>query len=236
MQDQSSQSSGQLHLFFRHVETMPNDVERSLLENFSESERTRLDAIKSPGRRLEYLVSRDLMRDALSGLFDRDPASWIFEERRGESPLVTNLPPGHNINLSHSKGLICFAVADSPMGIDIEARQHQRDYSRLAKMFMTEDERRALVDIADPGAFFYRCWCIKEAFYKAHPKTQQEHLHFTGISVTELEQDSVWHLLEGQVDEHYLVAATRDRVPQIHCHYYPGETSWAKPFSRNPRA
>ena len=209
---------------------MSEDEEQSILGWLSPSENERLASFKIPGRRLEYLVSRHLMREALSGLFGESPQSWLIEDRTREQPLITNLPAGQYTNLSHSKGLICFAVADTTLGVDIEARQQQRDYNRLAKMFMTGEEREELAKSADPSAFFYRCWCAKEAFYKAHPKIDQDSLHFTSIAVADLDRSDNWHLVEGTVDNHYLVAATRKREIVTRCHYHPANTNWPKPF------
>lgn len=230
MNDHPSHAPGQLHLHFRHVAPLSADEEETILDWLSSSEAARLASIESPGRRLEYLVSRRLMRDALSGLFDEAQHSWQFEERLRQQPLIANLPRGQHTNLSHSKGLICFAIADTALGVDIEACQQQRDYGRLAKLFMTEDERRELTRLADPSNYFYRCWCAKEAFYKAQPKAEQGPLHFTAIAVAELDRSDDWYLIEGSVDEHYLVAATRRRKIVTRCHYYPRNTDWPRPF------
>ena len=209
---------------------MPDDDEQSILNRLSASETARLASIRSPSRRLEYLVSRRLMREALGELFGAEARSWRFEERPGEPPLIADLPHGFHINLSHSKGLICFAIADTALGLDIEACRRQRDYSRLARMFMTADERSELDRLADPCAFFYRCWCAKEAFYKAQPKAEQAPLHFTGIAVADLDSGGDWRLIEGSIDEHYLVVAIRQGEIALHCHYHPGDAAWSRPF------
>ena len=216
---------------FSHVSPLSADAERAIRDRFGATETARLESIKHPDRRLEYLTSRRLMRDALAELFDPGAQGWQFEERRGQPPSIAELGPRYHINLSHSKGLICFAIADAPVGIDIEACERRRDYARLARLFMTEAERARLSNSADPSTFFYRCWCIKEAFYKAQPKDRQASLHFSGIEVADLEHDAGWHLTEGRVDDHYLVATTRQQIRGTDCHYYFEDEPWQRPFA-----
>ena len=227
---QPEQATGQLHLHFCHVSRLSSTEEQAVVECLSSSEIERLESFKHPNRRVEYLVSRRLMRDALCEQFGENPEYWDFDDRRGEVPQIRNLPDRHHVNLSHSKGLVCFAIADAQMGVDIEAQRAERDYSRLAKMFMTGREREALNHQVDPSTYFYRCWCAKEAYYKAHTKAEQSALHFTGIEVSDLDQAQDWQLVEGRIDEHYLVAATRQGSVTTHCHYHSTDAEWSRPF------
>ena len=221
---------GQLLLCFSRVYELDRESELTLLGQFSSSEHKRLDSIKSPARRLEYLCSRLMMRHALNHYFD-DRKIWQFEEKSGHSPQVSNLPSGVHLNLSHSKGIICFAIADMPVGVDIEACEQRQDFAALGKMFMNDSERTTLAELSDPMAYFYRCWCVKEAWYKAHTAAEQEDLHFTGIAIDEISQShNHWHLTEGLIGNHYLVAASEKTPSQIHCHYFPDEESWKESF------
>lgn len=233
LQIQSQFPPGHLLLCFSQVLEPKRDIEQGLLAQFSTSEKARLESIKSSSRRSEYLCSRILMRDALNQIFEVANLSWEFEEQNGYSPRVSNLPSGIHTTLSHSRGVICFAISDMPIGVDIEAHDRQRDFNALGKLFMNDLERKKLATLAEPAAYFYRCWCVKEAYYKAQPTADQEHLHFTGISIDDIDRSNDgWHLTEGKIEDHYLVAVSRQRPSQIQCHYFPSQNSWRTPFAR----
>ena len=173
------------------------------------------------------------MREALDAVFPDFRQDWNFEEQVGRSPRVTNLPSEIHVNLSHSKGIICFAISDMPIGVDIEACERQRDFYALSKMFMNDSERERLAAMNEPSAFFYRCWCVKEAYYKAQPLAEQENLHFTGIALDDIDNSDIdWYLTEGKVGEYYLAAASLNRPRQITCHYFPSESPWQTPFTQ----
>ena len=158
--------------------------------------------------------------------------TWQFEEKAGYSPRISNLPPGVQVNLSHSKGIICFAIADMPIGVDIEACEHRGNFAELGKMFMNDSERKKMAELSDPMSYFYRCWCVKEAWYKAHTAAEQENLHFTGIAIDEISHGhSHWHLTEGRIGNYFLVAASENMPRQIQCYYFPDERSWQEPFT-----
>ncbi|MCP4390050.1 MAG: hypothetical protein GY802_17280, partial [Gammaproteobacteria bacterium] len=119
-------------------------VENSLQPLLSDSELARLESIGGKTRRREYLLSRALMRHALSQSFQRQDSDWRFNDVPQSMPLVDNLPAGTYISLSHSKGFICFAISASPLGIDLEATGKQRDFSALAEVFMNQEEQTCL--------------------------------------------------------------------------------------------
>lgn len=75
-------------------------------------------------------------------------------------------PAGGQIhfNLSHSDGYIAAAVADCPVGIDVETNV-DRD-GKIAKRFFSEEEQQAIRDAEDPQLAFRRIWTRKEAYVK----------------------------------------------------------------------
>ena len=68
--------------------------------------------------------------------------------------------PNFHFNISHSENLIAVAVADSPVGVDIEKK---RDANlKIAQRFFTEEEKNF---VKDSDSFFY-VWTRKEALLK----------------------------------------------------------------------
>lgn len=101
--------------------------------------------ITSPARRLEWLVSRVMVRRVLG-----DGVSTVYDGRR---PCLVG--SDKHISVSHSDHQVALMVADAECGIDIE--NSTRDFSRVSRRFLGADEK--VEDLA-------MAWCIKEAAYK----------------------------------------------------------------------
>ena len=165
------------------------------------------------------------MRHALSQNFHYSENEWLFTERPGLPPEISNLPANTYYSLSHSKGLICFAIANAPIGIDIELADANRDFLALAKIFMNNEDlhylkqnTKALADI------FYRTWCAKEAYYKAIPSDKQHEISYKEISGQALiRNETGWSLTEGKIDQFYISVAMKNKPEDIICHYFPKE-------------
>jgi len=70
-------------------------------------------------------------------------------------------------NMSDSGGLLLVAVADVPVGVDIEKRRPM-DVIKFARRFFTESEANALEALpeVDRETAFFRAWTCKEAYVK----------------------------------------------------------------------
>lgn len=211
-----------LRLWFSKISQASLAVENSLQPMLSDSELKRLESIGGKTRRREYLLSRALMRHALSQSFQRQDSDWRFNDLPGSMPLVDNLPPDTYISLSHSKGFICFAISASPLGIDLEATDKQRDFSALAEVFMNQQEQACLrANPSGQAGYFYRVWSAKEACYKQLSSTQQTVKSLKQIHYAELaEKNAPGYLFEASIDDFVLAAMIADRPQEISCHYY----------------
>jgi 4'-phosphopantetheinyl transferase len=191
-----------LQLWFTSVSDSTMDEERKVLDLFSDSEIGRLNEITSNRKRREYLLSRALMRHALWQHFQPQADTWQFVERSGATPLISNLPEGIHFSLSHSGGLICFAIADCTVGIDIETFHRRRDFSAMAEAFMNDEELAHLKQNETIQAdYFYRTWCAKEAYFKALPAAEQTTTFLRKISYSDLTENSTeWQLIEGKTE------------------------------------
>jgi 4'-phosphopantetheinyl transferase len=211
-----------LQLWFARVSDSTMDIEQTVQALFSVSELKRLDLIKGNNKRREYLLSRALMRHALSRYFHLEENEWLFIERPDSAPGITNLPENIHISLSHSSGFICFAISTSPMGIDLEAADKRRDFSALAEVFMNDRELDCLVQSESEQAdYFYRIWCAKEAYYKTLSSTEQSATTLEKICISSLiEGDDNWHLIEGKIDQYRFAAMIKNKPYKINCSYF----------------
>ena len=86
-------------------------------------------------------------------------------------------------NLSHSNSAVACAIADKPVGIDL---QYMRDFDiKLARRFFTKDEQDFINQSKDTKVAFYTIWTKKEAFLKCTGKGLCE---ISSTSVFEAEQ------------------------------------------------
>jgi 4'-phosphopantetheinyl transferase len=72
-----------------------------------------------------------------------------------------------HFNLSHSGDCIALALADVPVGLDVERLREQRDFPGLLQRVFHPVERERMRAHGQPLAAFYQAWTRKEAFLKA---------------------------------------------------------------------
>lgn len=70
---------------------------------------------------------------------------------------------GH-ISVSHCATAVAVAVAETPVGIDVESHRYEK-MRRVARRFIAAD---ALATDADSPTMLAATWCAKEAIYKLH--------------------------------------------------------------------
>lgn len=214
-------STQRLTLWFSKVDEATIAAEQAVLDCLSPSEEQRLRRIRPANKRREYLLSRSLMRHALSETFGGSPRQWCLHEQQHASPRAQQLPDGIHLSLSHSGGYICFAVASCPVGVDIEIVRTDRDYLSSASFFMDEEERAQLLAAEDSQVdFFYRSWSAKEAWYKALAPQEQAQTTMRSIRYAAVREGyGGRRLIEGHSNEFRLatvVLADTVRFEQAH--------------------
>lgn len=234
MQSNPTSSPQILQLWFSRLSDSTIEIEQSIQKLLSPSETKRLESIKSDNRRREYLLSRALMRHALSQKFHLQEKDWQFIEQPESAPVIHNLPENIYFSLSHSRGFICFAISSCPMGIDIEASNKRRDFPALAAMFMNNEELDNLVQNESTEIdYFYRVWCAKEAYYKSLPSSEQKATLLKKIRFSALiESDDNWHLIEGKIDQYRFAAMIKNKPYKINCSYFLSSDKCLDGFGR----
>ncbi|MEH6459649.1 4'-phosphopantetheinyl transferase family protein [Chitinimonas sp. JJ19] len=157
-----------------HLELVPCDrltAELQAAGSFalSGSEQARLDAISAPRRRAQFLAGHYLARRLLSQAYGGQPADWQIDSQAGEPPRVVGRA-GLSVSLSHSGDWLLCAVADGPVGVDLELAKPGRDIAGMAAMVCHPAEQATLVGLAPTAALaqFTEYWTLKEAWLKSH--------------------------------------------------------------------
>ena len=122
---------------------------------------------KCPGRAEE--TARELLLSLLSdeyGDWGKVLYKQIYKNQNGK-PLLPCVY-GVYISISHSRNFAAAAIADSPVGVDVEEIRPltEKNVSVLERYFAGEDTEKARTD--PTGEEFYRFWTRREAAFKAY--------------------------------------------------------------------
>jgi len=125
----------------------------------------------SEGRR-EYLVTRGLVRHALSAYAPVLPRDWSFVRNDHGRPSIAGPSgaPRLRFNLSNTRGLIvCLVARDREVGVDVEDTQRRGETVSVADRFFSPFESAALrrQPVAKQRDRFFDYWTLKEAYIKA---------------------------------------------------------------------
>lgn len=121
----------------------------------------------------QFLQSRAMMRVALSFYVSVMPQDWEFVTNSYGRPFVApHLMPSEGIHfsLSHTQDLMALSISrNQEVGIDVECREREIDYMKIARAYFSPHECKQLEDLS-PGSIglkFWSFWTLKEAFIKA---------------------------------------------------------------------
>jgi 4'-phosphopantetheinyl transferase len=138
----------------------------------SASERERRARFAFERDRHTFLVSRALVRSALSLYRPVDPATWEFLQDGYGRPAIAG-PQGQSglhFNLSHTEGMVACAIgAQREIGIDVENIERSAPAGEIARYAFAASEREALAALPEPERRrrFFEIWTLKEAYIKA---------------------------------------------------------------------
>lgn len=125
------------------------------LSGLSEAERQRVISFASARRRAEFVATRRALREQLAARTGSAPEAVPIDIDEDGKPLLTHA--GVYFNLSHTVGLGLVAVADAPIGVDVELAD--RPVPDLPFL----NELSGALKITPVLA-----WCLVEAVIKAH--------------------------------------------------------------------
>lgn len=114
-------------------------------------------AFVSCHRRREYLSWRVLLYGYLGD------GARVEYDANGAPRLVSH--PDICLSVSHCRDMVAVALSERRCGVDME--RLDRDFSKAAPRFLSEEERR----LSDDGRLAAAVWCAKECLYKmyGHP-------------------------------------------------------------------
>ena len=132
----------------------------------SADERARCDAMAASGAAGLRRAAHVLKRQVVGAHLGQAPEAVAFAPGDGRPVLA---PPHHatHVSLSHTAGAVAVAVAERPVGVDIETIARTHDAVRLAARYFAPAEARLIGEVADAQFEFAWRWTAKEALLKA---------------------------------------------------------------------
>lgn len=87
------------------------------------------------------------------------------------------------VSIAHCRKGVMVAVADTPVGCDIEEirRPYAGNGAMIADHCFSEKERRMILSAPDPAVEFTRIWTVKEAVFKLDNSLGIEHIDTTNL-------------------------------------------------------
>lgn len=133
-------------------------------------ELARIDRFRFAGDRRTGLVTRALVRTALSRYCRVPPARWRFRTNRHGRPEIAAPASRLRFSVSHTDGLVvCLVGRGRDLGVDAESLDRRGRWLDLAERFFAPAEARALRGVRPDRRRlrFLEYWTLKESYVKA---------------------------------------------------------------------
>ena len=133
----------------------------------STDEEARACRLISETHRTRFVTCRATLRRLLGARLGVRPDAIAFEYGPAGKPAL--VPPALHFNVSHSGDRAVIAVADVPVGVDIELVRPVSDLDALTERVFSVAERAALAAVGEDRRLeaFFAAWTRKEAAIKA---------------------------------------------------------------------
>ncbi len=139
-------------------------------ELLSPDEVRRADRFVFEDLRTRFTICRGVLREILGLRLGQAPQDVRFRyERLGKPHVVADGAIGPHFNVSHSGDRALIAVANSPLGVDLEMPQRQINTSAIASQLLSPTELREWEQMTeqDQVKAIMQLWVCKEALLKA---------------------------------------------------------------------
>lgn len=145
---------------------LPADEVERLADLLAPDEHTRAARYRFPRDRRRFIVRRARLRQCLAAETGIAPEALAFVEGPFGKPALADGPA---FSLSYSGEHWALAIADAPVGVDIEQVDPAVDHRGIAADLFAPRESATLAALPEARALraFFDCWVRKEAFVKA---------------------------------------------------------------------
>jgi 4'-phosphopantetheinyl transferase len=196
-----------------------------LESRLSQEEKARADRFHFVNDRNRFVAARGLLRELLGKYLHQAPAGLEFSYGEHGKPSLSggNTSSGLCFNLSHSAGLVVYAIAkERNLGIDVEHVRPESAGEDIARRYFSAREVSDLQTLPPEVRVegFFHCWTRKEAYLKATGMGLQIPLGSFAVSLVPEKPaqflggvEPRWHLAAYHPAEGYVAAVVYDGAP-----------------------
>ncbi len=112
----------------------------------------------------QSFAAHSLLKRSLSEHFGLDENKIIIKKDSNGAPFVEGIE-GIFVSITHTKGIVACAFADSRVGVDAERITTRR--KTVENRVFTQDESELIDSAADENLAFFTLWTLKESWLKA---------------------------------------------------------------------
>jgi 4'-phosphopantetheinyl transferase len=159
-------TDGEVHVWWLSLRPEPRGVEREA-EVLSPEERERAGRFRFARDRDRFVLGRSFVRTLLGTYTGEAPARVRLESMEAGKPFLAGRSDVH-FNLSHCEDRGVLAVANRPVGVDLERVREVAEADAIAARLFGDSEVEALrtFPFSERSEAFLRCWTRKEAYVK----------------------------------------------------------------------
>lgn len=150
-------------------------------------ETARFGTYRQEADRERFLLGRALLRLFVGDILEVESRAVPLQFTSAGKPIISS--GGLHVNVSHSGNVVAFALAERPVGLDVEAISEAVPWEAMTIAF-SPHERARLSRIAgdERRRIFYEIWTRKEALLKADGRG----LHDDLPSLETIRSDGSW--------------------------------------------
>jgi 4'-phosphopantetheinyl transferase len=159
-------TDAEVHVWWLSLRPEPRGVEREA-QALSPEERERAGRFRFARDRDRFVLGRSFLRTLLGTYTGEEPARVRLESMEAGKPFLAGREDVH-FNLSHCEDRGVLAVANRPVGVDLERVREVAEADAIAARLFGDSEVDALraFPSSERSEAFLRCWTRKEAFVK----------------------------------------------------------------------
>lgn len=141
----------------------------SLIEFLTPFEYNRANGYHFLKDKNRFIICRTLLKFLLAEQVGLDVNKIVLDNDSNKKPYLPS-HPSIFFNVTHSEGFAIIAIANSPIGVDIENVNKDFDYKEVLSSIFTKSEVDEVFNSNDKQRTFYKLWTRKEAIVKATGK------------------------------------------------------------------
>jgi 4'-phosphopantetheinyl transferase len=218
------QIGDEIHVWHAALDREENSLVQ-LESSLSREEKARADRFHFVNDRNRFVVARGLLRELLGKYLHQAPPDMEFSYGKHGKPSLSggNASSGLCFNLSHSAGMVVYAIArDRNLGIDVEHVRPESAGEDIAKRYFSVREVSDLQTLPAEARVegFFHCWTRKEAYLKATGMGLQIPLDSFAVSLLPGKPaqflngvEPRWHLAAYHPADGYVAAVVYDGAP-----------------------